>query len=1070
MVRKILLSFIVIVSVVSTALSQNRQISGVVIDDSGLPIVGATVLVENTNIGATTDIDGKFAFSAPTGGTISVSYLGYLTVSEVIGLNSTYKFTLLENSQVLDDVVVVAFGTAKKEAFTGSAKVIESEDISKIQTSNIATALVGRVAGVQTSDSSGSLGSTPDIRVRGFGSIGAGQTPLWIVDGVPFSGDLNNINTSDIESMTVLKDAASNALYGSRGANGVIMITTKKASRGEAVITVDVKMGVNSKALQSYDVITDPGEYYQTHYKALYNEAYDRLGTTGLAHTYALSKLTGNGSGGLGYNIYSVPAGEALIGASGQLNPNATLGNVVTGADGSEYLLTSDNWMDEAYETSTRKEYNVSVSASNEQSSFYGSIGYLDNDGIIQGSSLDRFTGRLRADYQAKKWLKVGGNMSYTHFGATNGNSSEGESNATTNIFAVASQVAPIYPVYIRDASGNIVTDSNGYQMYDYGNGLITGSTRSLFINSNALQTSWLDTSQSSGNAFSANGFADFQILPNLKFTINASSTVDETRFTTMYNDLYGSFASTGGSLTKSHYRTLDSNTQQLLSYNKSFGEHNFDLLLGHEYTFSETVYLTASKSVLFSLSNLELSGAVVDSQVADSSAGIYNTEGYFSRLQWDLHSKYFASASYRRDASSNFHPDHRWGNFWSVGGAWIVSKEDFMYSSVGWLDMLKYKISYGSQGNDAIGSYLYTDTYTLSNSDNNIAVVFNTKGNENITWETNANFNTGVEFSLFKGRIGGSIDAFNRKTTDMLFAFSVPASLGYTYYYDNVGDMVNRGVEGELYGDIIRRPNFVWSGSINATYVSNKVLYLADEKKTLNIEGYEGYVSGDKYIAEGLPLYTYYIREFAGVDDQTGEALFYVNTTDADGNVTGRETTTDYNNADQYLLGTAMPNIYGGFSTSIAAYGFDLSVSFTYQIGGQVYDSGYQAFLSSPTVDTAGTNYHKDILDAWTPENPTSDIPRLYYGDQTSTYISSQFLTDASYLNISNINFGYTLPQTVTRQFGVTSFRVYLACDNVTYWSQRQGLDPRYSFSGETNYSNYSPIRTISGGINVVF
>ncbi len=1071
MVRKFILSFIAVLAVTLSSMAQNKQISGSVLDDTGAPVYGATVIIEGTHTGTTTSADGKFSLSVPESANISVEFIGFQTQIIPVAGQKEFDIMLVHEATEMDDVIVVAFGTAKKEAFTGSAKVLESDDIGKVQSSNVANALTGRVSGVQTTNSSGSLGSSPSIRVRGFGSINADQSPLWIVDGVPYSGDLNNLNTADIESMTVLKDAASNALYGSRGANGVIMVTTKKAKFGEAVINFDARVGVNSKATKTYEVITDPGEYYETHYKALYNEAYDRLGSTSLAHNEAIGRLTNSGDGGLGYNIYTVPSGETLIGSNGKLNPNATLGNTVTGKDGNDYYLTSDNWMDEAYQTGIRQEYNLSVSASNDRSSFFASVGYLDNQGIIQDSSLERLTGRLKADYQAKDWLKVGGNMSYTNFNSSAGNSSadEGSSSSTANIFAFASTIAPIYPVYLRDGDGNIMVDSNGWQMYDYGNGDNNGMTRPTLQDSNALQTSWLNKSLGDGNAFSASGYADVMLAPALKFTANASTTIDESRFTTSYNQFYGQFASSGGSITVSTQRTQDYNLQQLLSYNFDVKGSSFDVLVGHEYSREYLAYLTGSKSNMFSYDNLELSGAVVDSQSASSFTGDYNTEGYFARMQFESASKYYASASFRRDASSRFHPDHRWGNFWSVGGAWIMSKESFLEGNESWLDNLKYKFSYGSQGNDGIGDYvynrynLYTDLYTLANNDGEIAISFATKGNEDITWETNANLNTGFEFSMFQGRFGGNIDYFNRKTTDMLFYFSVPSSLGYSGYYDNVGDMVNSGFEVELYTDIIRTQNVRWSFDINMSFIKNKITYLAEANKTYSIDGHDGYVSGNYFVAEGLPLHTFYTYEYAGVDKSTGEALYYYDNEDGT-----RSTTTEYAEADRYIQGTAMPDVYGGFSTSVAAYGFDASIAFTYQIGGLVYDSAYQSFMSSPTSSSLGTNYHVDLADAWSEDNTDSDIPRFYYTDTTDS--SSRFLTDASYLNISNINVGYTLPQDFTKGYGINSFRIYLACDNVAYWSQRQGLDPRYSFSGSTTNSSYAPIRTISGGINVIF
>lgn len=1065
MVRKIVLSLIAVFVFLAYATAQNRQISGTVSDANGHPVAGATVIVDGTSLGTTTNTAGEYTLSAPVNGTLVVTFVGFEPQQLPIAGKTRINVTMKEDAQAIDDVIVVAFGTAKKEAFTGSAAVIKSDEIAKVQTSNVATALVGRVAGVQTSSTSGDLGKTPSIRVRGFGSINAGKEPLWIVDGMPYEGDLNNLNTNDIESMTVLKDAASNALYGARGANGVIMVTTKKAKSGDAVVTIDAKWGVNSKALEEYDVITSPAQYYETHFKALYGY-YAQTNPAAKAYALASSGLTSNGTGGLGYNVYTVPEGQALIGTNGKLNPNATLGRKII-YNGQEYWLTPDDWIDEAYQSAFRQEYNVNISGATERSSFYASLGYLDNTGIIKSSALERYTARLKADYQAKKWLKVGGNMSYAHFSNSNGNSNEGSDSSTANIFAFSAQMPPIYPVYIRDGSGRIMVDDNGYQMYDYGDKGNAGLTRPLLPGANGLQTSWLNKKKAEGNAFSGSGFVDISLYKGLKLTVNGSTNIDETRTTYLNNQYYGQFAEAGGTISKYHTRDIAYNLQQILNYNETFGKHNVGLMVGHEYYQKKYYYLSGTKSKLFSYDNEELGGAVVDGAGAHSYIDDYNSEGYFMRAQYDYAGRYFVSGSYRRDASSRFHPDHRWGNFWSVGAAWLLNQENWFDAP--WVNMLKLKASYGSQGNDNIGNYLYTDTYSIENNNGEIAVLFGQKGNPNITWETNTNLNIGTEFGFWNNRLSGSVDFFNRKTSDMLFAFSVPSSLGYSSYYANVGDMVNRGVEVELNADLIRTKNVLWSFNLNLTHVKNEVTYLAPEHKSTTVEGYKGYINGSYFVGEGLPLYTYYLRSYAGVDPETGASLWYKDVKGDDGKIT-RTKTSNYTSATRYLHDSAIPSVYGGFSTSVSAYGVDFSISFNYQIGGKVYDSGYASFMSSPYGTTVGTNYHKDILKAWTPENKGSDIPRLQYGDQYTTSVSDRFLTDASYLNISNINVGYTLPSKITQKFGVQKLRVYLACDNVVYWSKRQGLDPRYSFTGATNFSNYSPIRTISGGVTVQF
>ena len=973
---------------------------------------------------------------------------------------------LHSSTEALDEVMVVAYGTAKKSAFTGSATVVNSEEISKVQSSNVANALVGKVAGVQLNTASGQPGATtPSIRVRGISSINAGNDPLIILDGAPYDGDLNNISSQDIETMTVLKDAASNALYGARGANGVIIITTKKGDSGKTTVNVDAKWGVNSRATQDYNFITDPARYYEMYYGALKSYYMNSQGMSeSAAHASANANMTGSGDYGLGYNVYSVPAGQYLIGTNGRLNPNATLGNVIN-YNGQDYMLMPDNWLDEAYKQGLRQEYNVSFSAGTNKSSYYASVSYLNNEGITAKSDYERLTGRLRADYQVKEWLKTGANMSYTHFNA-NSLSEDGSSSSSGNIFAYATQVAPIYPLYIRDGQGNIITDANGLTMYDFGSKDNAGLSRPFLSGGNPYASNILDTNFSEGNAMTATGFAEIRFLKDFKFTWTSGMAMAETRGTSFTNPYYGQYASSNGISSKAHARNLSQNHQQLLNYKKAFGSHNLDVMVGHESYRSQYYYLYASKSNVFDPNNTELAGAITENG-SDSYTSDYNTEGYFGRLQYDFAEKYFVSGSYRRDASSRFHPDHRWGDFWSAGAAWILSKEGFFNAE--WVDLLKIKASYGSQGNDNIGNYLYVNTYSIVNSGGVPAAIPATMGNKDITWETNGNLNAGIEFDFFKNRLSGTVEYFYRKTTDMLFSFPLPPSYGYTSYYANIGDMLNQGIEAELNATLLKYKNFTWDLSLNLTHYKNKIAYLPEERKTMEVDGVKGFSSGSLYYGEGIPLYTFRLKQYAGVSED-GQALYYKNIVDKAGNVTGKDVTTTYDEADYYLCGTALPDIYGGFSTSFAFYGFDLSADFTYQIGGQVYDSDYAALMASPTAASKGSNFHADLLNAWTPENPNSNIPRFQFGDQYTTASSDRFLTSASYLSLQNVNFGYTLPAKVTRKASIEKLRIYLAADNVWVWSKRQGLDPRQSISGSATNSYYAPIRTISGGISLTF
>ena len=1078
MVKKIVLSMAAILFALTSVFAQNKQVSGTVTGPDGSPVVGATVVVEGTTIGTSTDLQGKYTLAAPANGTLVVSFIGYDDAKLAVNGKTTVNVVLKESSKAIDEIIVTAFGEAKKDAFTGSAKVVSADDLSKTQSSNVSDALVGKVAGMQMSSSSGRPGSTQSITVRGPGSIYSGTAPLWVVDGMPYEGDINNINPADIESITVQKDAASNALYGARGANGVIMVTTKRAKAGDARVTFDGKWGLNTRALQTYDYVDNAGEYYALHYQALYNNF--KLGgkSDTEANLLANNLLTSNEPGGLGYNVMTVPAGQLLIGQNGKLNPNATVGRKVV-HEGKEYWLQPDDWLNALYKPSFRQEYNVNVTAAGEKTNFFASFGYLDNDGIIDGSGMERYTTRLRADYQAKKWLKVGGNFAYTHFNWYQGDSpsAEGASDGGS-VFATALKTAPIYPIYIRDGNGNHIYDKWGFPIYDIGNGANAGMKRTTGGTSNELQDIQLNKYTSEGNAFSANGFAEVRFYSDLKFVFNAGMNLDETRSTTLMNPYYGQFATEGGIISKTHSRQISYNLQQLLNYTHTFADkHNLDVLVGHE-TFDLKGYsLSASKALMFSYVNDELNGSVVDKQSAASSLSHYNNEGFFGRVQYDFDQRIFVSASYRRDASSNFHPKHRWGNFWSASAAWVINREPwFPENNV--VDLLKIKASYGSQGNDKLGgttiSNYYTDTYSISNDgQGGIATIFSRKGNENITWETNGNLNVGVEFGFWQGRLYGNVDYFYRKTSDMLFWLTVPASLGYSGYYTNVGDMVNQGVEIELGADLIRRKNFVWSFGLNATYYRNKITRLPAQYKehTTHDGKLKGYQSGSTFLAEGHSMMQFYIPTYAGVNEN-GEATWYYYNTAEDG-TKERLVTSDYNVANtkgRELQGDNTPDLYGGFNTSFSFYGVDISANFTYQIGGQAYDSGYASMMDSPQQTSVGFAYHRDLWNAWTPENTNTNIPRFSYNDKYYASTSSRFLMDASYLNIQNITVGYTLPAKITRKFLVEKLRIYVACDNVWYWSRREGLDPRQSISGSTNPYMYAPIRTFSGGVTLTF
>ncbi len=1073
------LFFTVLAVLISSAVyAQDITVTGSVKDsstDESVPF--ASIQVKGTMTGTSTDADGSFTMTVPADGVLVFSSLGYHSVEVAVEGKRTINVALDPDTQTLSETIVVAFGTSTKEAFTGSAKVLDDEKLAQSQVSNVTNALAGQVAGVQLVSANGAPGSSATIRVRGISSINAGNDPLIIVDGAPFDGDMNNIAPSDIESMTVLKDAASNALYGARGANGVIMITTKKGKQGQPMVSFDAKVGVNTNALQEYETIRDPRAYYEQHYKALYNyyTAQDGYGLSAdEAYMRANENLYNAAAGGLGYQTYTIPEGQYTIGRNGKFNPGATEGYVI-----GDHLVKADDWADEVYRKGIRQEYTMTIAGAQEKMSFFSSMSYLNNQGITEKSDHERLAARLKADYQATNWLKIGANMSYTKF-QFNSLGNNGSDGSTANIWAFTSQIAPIYPLYVRNADGSQYYDVNGIAVLDHGNGNlrnggIPGTSRPFITDANPVLGNKYNTNNSEGNALSAQGYIDVNFCKGLTLTVNASTTLDETRQNYVYNPYYGQFRSTGGTVSVGHGRSYAWNSQQLLNYQRKFGNHNVGVLVGHEYYSNRYYYVDASKSQMFSQENKELDGAVVDGQSASSYQTHYNNEGYFGRAQYDYAERYFVSGSFRRDASSRFHPDNRWGNFWSAGAAWIMSKENWF--SAPWVDELKLKASIGSQGNDSIGSYRYTDIFSIVPSDGKISTLFATKGNKDITWETNTNFNAGVEFAFFGNRVTGGIEYFNRMTTDMLFPTPVAPSQGYSSLYKNVGDMNNYGVEGDFHFVLVNNKNVQWDFNLNASYLKNTVVSLADNVKDskaydANGKEYDGFTSGSFFVAEGSSMYTWYTYDYAGVDPETGKSLWWKNILDEEGLPTGeRETTDDYSAASKTLTGmSTLAPLFGGFGTSVSAYGIDFSINFTYQVGGKQLDGSYATFMYSPTSSQNGYNYHVDLLDAWTPENKSASVPRFQYADTYSNATSTRFLTSASYLNLQNVNLGYTLPAKFTRKFLVSSLRFYVSAENLYYWSARKGFDPRQSFSSSTTATRYSPMRTISGGITVKF
>lgn len=1076
----------------SMALAQ-KQITGSVVDaESNEPLIGVSVRVPDTSVGVLTDVDGKFSITLPAGAkSLNFSFMGMKPAT--LTARDGMKVSLETNTKAMDEVIVVAYGQQKKSAFTGSAAVVGADEIGKIQATNAVDAIKGKAAGVQIYSGSGQPGTTPTIRIRGFNSLIAGQEPLIVLDGSPFDGSLNDINPGDVESMSVLKDAASTALYGARGGNGVIIITTKTGKRNkDAEINFEAKWGSNMKGSRDYDQIKDPRGYYETYYQGLYSYATNQMGLpSNAAWQWANLNTIDRAAGfGLGYQIYNVPAGEAFIGTNGKVNPNAKLGNVVVGSDGvSQFLLTPDNWSDAIYSKGLRQQYTISASGASDKGTYYASADYLSNEGITQASDYKRLTTRLKADYMLKKWLKFSTNLSYNH--NDRNNLGEEGSSSSGNLFALHN-IAPIYPMFIRDKDGNILQhQAAGIAMYDYGEATsVLGLSRPYLGQSNPISDLLVDTRHREANTF--NGSFNFDVYLPKGFTFTSINNVflNEYRYTSVTNPYFGQYKANNGTVYKEHYRFLSTNFQQRLNWHEKFGKHDVELMAAHEYYRYKTYDLDGQKHNMFSQQNKELNGAVI-LDATGSSVGEYNTESWLFRGMYSFADRFYAQASVMTQASSAFHPDHRWGVFWSASFGWMISKENWFKAK--WVDDLKFKVSYGENGNDAgLAGYYYTNRYTIVNSNNQVSLSPSSLGkNENFSWEKSGKFNIGFDFSLFKDRLYGGIEYYNNRTVGLISSVPYAPSFGYSSFYDNIGNMSNQGVELDLHGVPVRTKDLEWTIYANVTSNHNKITELADGRKTQKVwdiddngnlvKEYQGYSSGSYYYTEGLSRYTYYTKRYIGVYNQDnyalvgdasydpskgGMAMYRKNVKDADGNVTGTVGTLNGSEADYYVSGNVLPRVYGGFGTTLTYKGFDLSVDFQYQLGGKVYDSEYASLMSF----NDGYGYHVDQLNAWTPENMYSNIPRLNVGDSFNATASDRFLTSASCLTLGNVTFGYTLPKNALAKIGINKVRVYVVGDNLYTWSARKGLNPSMFPTGSSTGLNYSPIRTISGGIQVGF
>ena len=1076
---------------VGISLAQTKVTGTVVSYEDNEPIIGATIqVVGNAGIGTITDYDGNFTLDVPEGmKTLRITYVG-MEPLEVAVSTKTLRIQLRNDVHTLDEVVVVAYGTQKKTSLTGSIQEVKSEAIELRPTSSVASALEGSVTGVQVNSTVGAPGEDPQIRIRGVGTVNGSSSPLYILDGVPYSGSISDLNPQDIESMSVLKDAASAALYGNRASNGVILITTKKGKQGKMNITFDVKQGTYSRGIAEYDRL-GAREWMEAQWLNMKNNRMAAGDDAATAGAYASKHLIADR---LQLNIFD-KADDALFTADGKLVSDAR----IKGTYGEDL-----DWYKQAIGHGYRQEYNFNANGATEKSDYLVSLGYLDEQGYLKTSGFDRLSARLSGNIQPADWLKVGVSLNATH---QNFNAGYGTGNANTNPFNFCRKISPIYPVHAHDLiTGDYYRDGMGNLMYDGGSYIDPDGqvvhTRNQYPDRHIIWENQLNTDKIIRNTVNSIAYANIILPYNFTLSLKGSLNLSNDSENKYYSAVIGDGKANNGRLRRTDVRQKNYTFQQQLHWRQEFGVHSVDALLGHESYKLTRNYMASGKDSEIVPNLTNLLNFTQFAQLLDYNDN-YTLESYLGRVRYGYDSRYNIEFSFRRDGSSRFAKNARWGNFWSTGASWVISNEKFM-KQYDWVNYLKLRADYGEVGNDSgSGLYGYMALYQQDVHAGKGAYYISQLPNEDLKWETGQSWGVAIEGRLFN-KLNFNVEYFDRRNKDLIFNVYNPLSAGATdttipqsVTTMNLGTISNHGVEISGDMDVYKSKN--WSVNVGAsiTFEKNKVVKLPEQNR-------DGIIDGTKKIVEGMDRYQFYTYTWEGVNTKNGLSLYKFNDdeyffTDGGttyGNPDGTEITGSQKNAVVVIDGTpysylttygkrefhgsAMPTAYGSFNFSVSYKAFSLYTLFTYQLGGKVMDSNYQLLMNSQSTPTA---LHKDVLKGWTAEQATatdaidrngvpklSDAPVIVSGleaDLNAT--SSRWLTSASYLILKNINLSYQLPKELVRKAGIENVMLTLTCENLFTLTSRKGMNPQQNFAGTQSATFVTP-RIFSAGVNIKF
>ncbi len=1095
--QSLIASLLALVLLGGVASAQNITVKGNVTDKAtGEPVSFASIQIKGTMQGASTDLDGNFSIDAPRTATLIFSFVGYKTQEIEVAGRSQINVVLESEASILDDVVVVAYGTAKKESVTGALATVKSESIEARPVASVTDVLAGMSAGIMV-NTAGDPGDDASIRVRGFGSVNGSNSPFYVIDGVPFGGNISDLNPNDIENITVLKDATSAALYGNRASNGVILITTRRGKSDKVGLNVSVNQGFYNRAIPEYDRV-DAKQFMQIFFTGAANGL--QQGDTPKSKAEAIASVRANILTYLGdYNIFDVATAD-LFDADGVFNANA---NIRPG-------YTDLNWHDAVMHVGYRQDYNVSGSGASDKSNYYFSMGYLNDQGQTINSGFERWTGRANVSVTPRKWLKTGFNVS----ASLQERDYRSDGTAYANPIYQASIMAPIYPIYLHDsATGDFVLDENGNKQYDGGDS--TG--RMQWPSRHSIWEAELDLRHIKRLTTDFQAFMDIKFLKDFTFSIKGDLNLQNSKDRTYNSAVIGDGVGNNGRASRTEYLYTNWTFQQLLNYNKEIGDHSIEALIGHEFFSYKYDYQYGYKTNQTFANKYEL----VNFTDITSYTGYYANyaqDSYLSRVKYGYQNKYYAEASFRRDALSKFAPESRWGSFWSLGGTWVLSKEDFI-KNYSWIDNLRLRASYGQVGNDGgAGYYAYMGLYTVSEKYGGMTAAYK-RQNESLelVWESENAFSTALEGRIFD-RTNFTLEFFNKTTQDLIFDVPAPFSQGGDGHSSteasttkNIGSVRNRGIEITVDHDIIKNKNFTWNFGFNATMMKNTILKLPEANGT-NYDGLQNAIlNGTKLQAEGHGIYDYYMYQWVGVDQMTGLSLYKIDSDKyyiLDENIVGQRWNEDLKdfedfNKDQvpdkyravingveYVTsttyakkdwaGSSLPKVFGSFNTTLRYKDLSLSALFTYALGGKCVDYAYQSLIS--VTQSSPHAYHVDLLKSWSdiPNGMSEDspnridpngIPRIdSYWNSYSNATSTRSLISGNYLVIKNINLSYRLPKKVVSKLDVANITFNASIENLWSFTARKGLNPQQSFNGAVYGYNINTPRVGTIGVKVNF